>query len=52
VYLVTATGSSGSSAQIDVAQLLPGQEADVYGSEALDGCFDADTIIAFTAAFP
>lgn len=49
VFLVTATGSSGSSEQISVTQLLPGQEANVYGSEALDGCFDADTIIAFAA---
>ncbi len=47
VFLVTATTSSGSSEQISVSQLSPGQEANVYGSEALDGCFDAETIIAF-----
>jgi len=47
VFLVTATTSSGSSEQISVSQLSPGQETNVYGSEALDGCFDADTIIAF-----
>jgi hypothetical protein len=47
VFLVTATSSSGSSEQISVSQLPPGQEANVYGNEALDGCFDADTIIAF-----
>ena len=47
VFLVTATSSNGISEQIGVSQLPPGQEANVYGSEALDGCFDADTIIAF-----
>jgi hypothetical protein len=49
VFLVTATSGSGSSEQIGVGQLTSGQEADVYGSEASDGCFDADTIIAFAA---
>ena len=49
VFLVTATTGSGSSEQISVSQLSPGQEANVYGSEALDGCFDAETIIAFDA---
>jgi hypothetical protein len=47
VFLITATGSSGASEAISVSELVPGQEANVYGSEALDGCFDADTVIVF-----
>jgi hypothetical protein len=47
VFLVTATSTSGSSEPVGVAQLVPRQEVDVHGSEATDGCFEADAIIAF-----
>jgi hypothetical protein len=36
----------GSSSPIRVSELYAGQSADVYGSYA-NGCFDADTIIAY-----
>jgi hypothetical protein len=42
-YLV----SGGGSQQLAVAALPEGFLADVYGVEAIDGCFDAETIIAF-----
>jgi hypothetical protein len=47
VFLVSATDHIGGSEPIEVADLVEGQEVDVYGSEAGDGCFEADTIIAF-----
>lgn len=48
VFLVSATSNGLTTEAISVSQLLPGQEANVYGSAALDGCFDADTVIAFS----
>ena len=42
-YLISDSGSH----QIPVAALTDGLVADVYGVEAIDGCFDAETIIAF-----
>lgn len=47
VFLVSATASGSESLQISVGDLSAGQAADVYGSQAVDGCFDADTIIVF-----
>jgi hypothetical protein len=45
--------ASGSSMQISVSDLVPGQPVDVYGSEnAGTGCFNAETIIAFPYAAP
>jgi hypothetical protein len=49
-FLVTATSSEGSSVSIDVADLVSGQQADVFGNFANDGCFEADTIIAYELA--
>jgi hypothetical protein len=46
IFLVTATSSDGSSLPIDANDLMPGQQADVYGNFA-SGCFEADTIIAY-----
>jgi len=48
VFLVSATSSGLTTEAISVSELQPGQEANVYGSAALDGCFDADTVIAFS----
>jgi len=42
-YVVSDNGSQ----QVAVAALTDGLLADVYGAEAIDGCFDAETIIAF-----
>lgn len=42
-YLVTAS----SSTPVDVSELTADQQADVYGNTATDGCFVADTIIAY-----
>jgi hypothetical protein len=47
VFLVSATDNNGGSEPIELTDLVEGQEVDVYGSEAGDGCFEADTIIAF-----
>jgi hypothetical protein len=47
VFLVSATDDNGGSMPIEVEYLLEGQSVDVYGGEASDGCFEADTIIAF-----
>lgn len=47
IFLVTSMDNMGASEPIDVGDLMMGQYADVYGKEALDGCFDAETIIAF-----
>jgi len=33
--------------QIPLSAILSGQSIDVYGTEGTDGCFDAETIIAF-----
>jgi len=51
VYLVSSTGTSGSE-PISVSDLMSGQQVDVYGVEATDGCFDADLILAFVEAVP
>lgn len=42
IFLVTA----GASTPINVSELKPGQQADVYGNYS-SSCFDAHTIIAF-----
>ncbi|MGW8310080.1 MAG: DUF4382 domain-containing protein [Thiogranum sp.] len=42
-YLVSGSGSQ----QISVETLPEGFSADVYGMEDIDGCFDAETIVAF-----
>ena len=42
-YLV----SDSRSEQVDPGELPPGLSADVYGVPHTDGCFDAETIIAF-----
>jgi hypothetical protein len=42
-YLVV----DGISKPIDVSALSTGQQADVYGSANVNGCFDAHTIIAY-----
>jgi hypothetical protein len=42
-YLV----SGGGSQQISVETLPEGFSADIYGVEGIDGCFDAETIVAF-----
>ena len=47
MFLVSATDNNGGSEPIELTDLVEGQEVDVYGSEAGDGCFEADTIIAF-----
>jgi len=39
--------SDSASEQVAIAELPDGAAADVYGVEAIDGCFDAETIIAF-----
>lgn len=45
--------ADGSSKQIGVGELATGQSVDVYGSENTGtGCFDAETIIAFSSAVP
>lgn len=46
IFLVTETSTSGSSRPIDVEDLEPGQQADIYGN-FVNGCFEADTIIAY-----
>lgn len=47
-FLVTATDGNGSSEPIPVNDLVSGQTADMYGeSDPSDGCFDAETIIAY-----
>ncbi len=46
-FIVHALGSSGGSEEVPVAALPSGLPADAYGVEASDGCFDAETIIAF-----
>ena len=45
-FLVTVTDLTGSSSPINVSELSPGQQADVYG-DYNNGCFDAHTIIAY-----
>ena len=47
VFLVSATDTNGGSEPIELADLAEGQSVDIYGGEASDGCFEADTIIAF-----
>ncbi|UCE77587.1 MAG: hypothetical protein JSU62_05255, partial [Gammaproteobacteria bacterium] len=42
-YLVSDSGSE----QVAPGELPPGLSADVYGVPHSDGCFDAETIIAF-----
>jgi hypothetical protein len=42
-YVVSASGSE----EVSVADLQSGLAADVFGEEASDGCFSAETIIAF-----
>ncbi len=42
-YVVSDSGSE----QVSVDDLPDGAAADVYGEEGIDGCFDAETIIAF-----
>jgi hypothetical protein len=42
IFLVT----DSSSTPIEVSE-LQNQPADVYGNTAIDGCFEADTIIAY-----
>ena len=42
-YVVSDSGSD----QVAVDALPDGAVTDVYGEEAIDGCFDAETIIAF-----
>jgi hypothetical protein len=42
-YVVSDSGST----QVDVEDLPPGLQADVYGEQADDGCFDAENVIAF-----
>ena len=39
--------SNGISKPIDVSELSPGLQADVYGNANVNGCFDAHTIIAY-----
>lgn len=46
VYRVSDSVNAGSE-RISVGDLEPGQAVNVYGGEAIDGCFDADTIISF-----
>ena len=46
VFLVTATDSLGASRPGSAAELTSDQAADVYG-EFINGCFEADTIIAY-----
>ena len=43
IYLVV----NGVSKPIDVTELSTGQQTDVYGYANVNGCFDANTIIAF-----
>jgi hypothetical protein len=50
VFLVNAAATGSESQQIGIGELGAGQTADVYGSQAVDGCFDADTIIVFDSA--
>ena len=42
-YVVSDSGSD----QVSVDALPDGAVTDVYGEEAINGCFDAETIIAF-----
>jgi len=47
-FLVSATNLSSSSIPINVSELIPGQQADVYGNDNnSNGCFEAHTIIAY-----
>jgi len=46
IFMITETSTSGSSMPIDVDDLEPGQQADVYGG-FVNGCFEANTIIAY-----
>ena len=46
-YLVTAMASAGGSVLIPVEELTGGQDADIYGQEDTDGCFVAETVIAY-----
>jgi hypothetical protein len=47
IFLVTSKDENGGSKPIEVGDLMMDQYADVYGREAPDNCFDADTIIAY-----
>ncbi|MGB5406944.1 MAG: hypothetical protein WBN43_09145, partial [Thiogranum sp.] len=42
-YVVSSSGSE----EVSVTALRSGLAADVFGAEAVDGCFSAETIIAF-----
>ena len=52
-FLITEDEMEGSSSErVPLTRALETLDADVYGEEGVDGCFDAVTIIAFDAPFP
>lgn len=52
-FLISEDEEDGSSSEmVPLNRDLETLDADVYGEEGVDGCFDADTIIAFDEPFP
>lgn len=52
-FLITQDETDGSSSEmVELTRALETLDADVYGTEGVDGCFDAVTIIAFDEPFP
>lgn len=46
VFLVSLIEGHQVSEKIELRELAPDQAADVFGFEGIDGCFDAETILA------
>jgi hypothetical protein len=46
VFVLSLDGGRFVSTKIEIGDLDDGQTVDVFGSEGIDGCFDAETILA------
>jgi hypothetical protein len=50
IFVVESDEDQFISERAELADLIPGQRADVFGQDRFDGCFDAETIIADAVA--